>query len=170
MYNCSANIHHEGKQISISNCIFNLLFLHLSTVASNTTVYWQQALDYKIDIALDDEKKELSGSVIIKYSNKSPDTLNYIYFHIYPNAFKNYQTAFSKQLLVNLRTDYWFSNASQKGWIDGLNFKVNQKDARFKINDTFIDIGKLILNEPLLPNQSIEITTPFHVKLPFCLF
>lgn len=143
-------------------------FLHLSTVASNTPVYWKQALDYKIDIALDDEKKELNGRVIIKYSNKSTDTLNYIYFHIYPNAFKNYQTAFSKQLLINLRTDYWFSNSSQKGWIDGLNFKVNQKDAGFQINDTFIDIGKLILNEPLLPNQSIEISTPFHVKLPFC--
>lgn len=142
--------------------------MHLSTVASNRDAYWQQTTNYKIDIVLDEIKKELNGQLILTYTNHSPDTLYYIYFHLYPNAFKNYQTAFSKQLLANLRTDYWFSREHQKGWIDGLNFKVNQKDAGFQINDTFIDMGKLILNEPLLPNQMIEITSPFHVKLPYC--
>ena len=59
------------------------------------------------------------------YQNNSPDTLRYIWIHLWPNAYKNDKTAFSDQLLQNGRTDFYFSSDEQKGYINRLNFKVD---------------------------------------------
>jgi len=37
--------------------------------------YWQQQVDYDINITLDDEKQRLSGNETINYQNNSPDNL-----------------------------------------------------------------------------------------------
>ncbi|MGK0428726.1 MAG: hypothetical protein ACJARX_000380, partial [Psychroserpens sp.] len=47
--------------------------------------YWQQEVDYKIDITLDDEKQTLSGSETIDYTNNSPDTLRYLWLQLDQN-------------------------------------------------------------------------------------
>ncbi|MBE8168675.1 MAG: M1 family metallopeptidase [Shewanella sp.] len=51
--------------------------------------YWQQQVDYKIDVQLDEEKRRLSGSEIITYHNNSPYTLKYLWFQLEQNRFKS---------------------------------------------------------------------------------
>ncbi len=51
--------------------------------------YWQQKVDYKIKVALDEEKRRLSGSETIKYQNNSPDTLKFLWLQLDQNIFKN---------------------------------------------------------------------------------
>ncbi len=50
--------------------------------------YWQQRADYDIDITLDDKTQRLSGVSRIKYHNKSPHTLCYIWVQLDQNRFK----------------------------------------------------------------------------------
>ena len=50
--------------------------------------YWQQKVDYEMDITLHDSIRQLSGKTIIKYTNNSPDSLDRLYMHLYPNAFQ----------------------------------------------------------------------------------
>ncbi|HBV61998.1 MAG TPA: aminopeptidase, partial [Rhodopirellula sp.] len=50
--------------------------------------YWQQRADYDIDITLDDKTQRLSGISRIKYHNKSPHTLRYIWVQLDQNRFK----------------------------------------------------------------------------------
>ena len=40
--------------------------------------YWQQRADYSIVATLDTSTTELTGSVEIRYTNNSPDTLRYV--------------------------------------------------------------------------------------------
>jgi hypothetical protein len=47
--------------------------------------YWQQQVDYDINITLDDEKQRLSGNETIKYQNNSPDSLRYIWLQLDQN-------------------------------------------------------------------------------------
>src|ERR1700748_883831 len=78
--------------------------------------YFQQEVNYTIDVALNDAARSLDGSITIQSTNHSPDTLSYIWIHCWPNAYKNDRTAFSDQLLGNGRTDFYFSEKQQRGY------------------------------------------------------
>ena len=77
--------------------------------ASAQTGYWQQELQYKISVKLNDHDQSLDAFESIQYTNHSPDTLLFIWFHLWPNAFKNDRTAFSEQMLQNGDTKlFWW--------------------------------------------------------------
>ena len=129
--------------------------------------YWQQKVDYKIVVSLNDTDNVLTGYEVMKYTNNSPDTLKFIWFHLWPNAYKNDRTAFSDQLLINGRTDFYFSEENKRGYINRLNFRVDKQPAKMEDHPQHRDIVKLILPQPLAPGKSIQIETPFHEKVPY---
>jgi hypothetical protein len=128
--------------------------------------YFQQEVNYTINVKLDDRNHFLYGDEKFDYINNSPQTLQYIYIHLWPNAYKNQNTAMAKQLFRD--RNYVFFNAlrNEKGFIDSLDFKVNGQKVDWKLDDEHIDIGIIYLKEPLAPGKKCTITTPFRVKLP----
>jgi hypothetical protein len=56
--------------------------------AQSKRTYWQQAIKYSMDVALDVETNQVEASQSITYKNNSPDELKKIYFHLYFNAFQ----------------------------------------------------------------------------------
>ncbi|MFH0894500.1 MAG: M1 family metallopeptidase [Bacteroidota bacterium] len=133
---------------------------------SQNTLYFQQKSDITIDVTLDDVNHFLLGKEKIMYQNNSPDTLKELYFHLWPNAYSNSNTALSKQLKQQGSFDSYSVTEEGRGFIDSLNFTVNDKKIIWKTDSATIDICKLILNDPLLPGSSIIIQTPFRVKIP----
>lgn len=129
--------------------------------------YFQQNVDYKIKVILDDEKHTLDGEIAINYTNNSNDTLSFIYFHLWPNAYKNNSTAFAKQQTDFGYTFFFHSFEEDKGFIDSLEFSIDGKNVEFELDDKHIDIAKLKLKKPLLPGESIKIESPFFVKIPY---
>lgn len=134
---------------------------------SGFSQYWQQQVDYTINVSLNDTAHSIDAFEKIDYTNHSPDTLKFIWFHLWPNAYKNDQTAFSDQLLEAGNTKFYFSDKESKGYINRLDFRVDGKTALTEDHPQHIDILKLVLPAPLAPGQTIQITTPFHVKLPY---
>ena len=63
-----------------------LFFLFLSF--SGISQYWQQQIDYKIEVDFDNTNNQYRGVQKIKYTNNSPETLKKVFFHLYFNAFK----------------------------------------------------------------------------------
>ncbi len=129
--------------------------------------YWQQKNDFKISAILNDVDNSITGFEQIDYYNNSPDTLNFIWIHLWANAYKNDRTAFSDQLLENGRTDFYFSPENKKGYINKLSFKVDKINAVTEDHPQHQDIIKLLLPQPLAPGRMVKIETPFHVKLPY---
>lgn len=134
--------------------------------ASAQQNYFQQEVNYKINVSLNDRKHELSAFEKIEYINNSNTALTYIYFHLWPNAYKNNQTALAKQLLSLGETKMYFAKPEDLGYIDSLDFHVNGKPVTWEYDREHIDICKIHLAEPLKPWDTITISTPFHVKLP----
>ncbi|HKC67439.1 MAG TPA: M1 family peptidase, partial [Bacteroidia bacterium] len=66
-----------------------VLLLFISQVAFSQKTYFQQQVDYTINVSLNDVKHTLSAVESIVYYNNSPDTLKFIYFHLWPNAYKD---------------------------------------------------------------------------------
>jgi len=146
-----------------------LYFLLLITVVQLQAIgqaYWQQEVHYTIDVSLNDNEHTLDGFLKLRYINHSPDTLTFIWFHLWPNAFKNDRTAFSEQTLQDGRTDFYFSDREKRGYINRLDFRVGNNTLKTEDHPLYIDIVKVYLPSPLMPGQETEITTPFHVKLP----
>src|SRR5204863_7899843 len=50
--------------------------------------YWQQDVHYTIKAELDDAIDIIDGNEQLTYTNNSHDTLTYVYFHLYQNAFQ----------------------------------------------------------------------------------
>ena len=151
--------------------VFLLLILTVNLLRysfAQSVSYWQQNVDYVIHVTLDDVSHSLTGDIAMLYTNNSPDELNFIYIHLWPNAYKNNQTAFAKQKIESGSIDFYASKEEDKGYIDQLDFKIDGASANLEIDPNEIDIAKLILNNPLKSGASINITTPFHVKIPKC--
>lgn len=147
--------------------ILSLAFLYCLFSGIKAQNYWQQRVDYQISVSLIDSTNTLDASLSLNYHNNSPDTLHYIWFHIWPNAYKNDKTAFSDQLLEYGNTSFYFSDESKRGYINRLNFSENGKNLTTEDHPRHQDIIKVNLASPLYPGKSVIIQTPFRVKLPY---
>ncbi|HLP50215.1 MAG TPA: M1 family metallopeptidase [Chitinophagales bacterium] len=128
--------------------------------------YWQQQTNYKIDVSLNDTLHELDGFLSLEYSNNSPQPLDYIIFHLWPNAYKDHTTPFAQQQVENGDTKFYYSKPHQRGYIDKLDFKVNAEVSKWEYDGENEEICKVYLNKPLASGEKVRISTPFHVKLP----
>ncbi|MFT3822365.1 MAG: M1 family metallopeptidase [Chitinophagaceae bacterium] len=141
-----------------------ILQLVLWQAAKAQSSYWQQEVNYNINVTLNDNNNSIKGNLSLEYINHSPDTLTFIWFHLFPNAYKNAETALAKQLAESEDGKKKLVNIG-KGYIDSLQFTVNGQLAQTSVGDN-IDILKLILPKPLLPGDKVSIATPFFVQLP----
>ena len=148
--------------------IWAVLFASVNLVGQSISIdsnYFQQKVNYKINVALDIEQRQLNGDLEMWYFNQSPDVLHYMYVHLWPNAYANENTAFAKEsgYINELSND-------QKGYIKQLDFTANQQSLILEYDtskeESNIDIAKLYFPEPLKPGDSILIKTPFKVKIP----
>lgn len=128
--------------------------------------YFQQQVNYRIDVMLNDENHTLQGKEQVHYINNSPDTLRFIYFHLYPNAYKNRKTALAKQFIRNKEEKFHYAEEEQRGWIDSLDFRDEMGKLNWEYDIEHIDICKVYLRTPLPPRGSTRIFTPFVVKIP----
>ena len=132
--------------------------------------YFQQEVNYTISVTLNDQAHTLHAYEEFEYINHSPDTLKYLYIHLWPNAYKNHSTAFAKQLLDLGEKKFYFSDPEERGYIDSLNFQVDGKPCQWRLLKDTIDVAVLYLPQPLVPHQSVKISTPFFVKIPSARF
>lgn len=141
--------------------------LFFTTALNAQQNYWQQQLKYNIKASLNDEKKLITATENIVYKNNSPVALEFIWFHLWPNAYKNDNTALLQQIKNDAKRKEKLTNYG-KGSIEGLNFTIDGIKAVTQPhpNPIYIDIVKLVLNKPLQPGDSINIATDFKVMLP----
>jgi hypothetical protein len=87
---------------------------------------WQQNVNYDIKVQLNSVTNSLMAFEKMTYTNNSPNTLDTIYIHLWPNAYRNRTTAFAKQQLENGNTEFHFAPESDRGYIDSFDFKISQ--------------------------------------------
>lgn len=116
---------------------------------------WRQALEYRISARLDAPAKKITATQSIRYTNASPDTLQQLVLHLYPNAFRDEDSPmrrlhwqdFNGRLVDEL-------GPADRGWIDIDSLRVDGHDAAFDIDYTLMRVP---LEPPLLPGQATEL-------------
>ena len=99
----------------------SLLFCPLSYLSVSAQT-WQQQVDIDIRVALDDQTHSLDGDIRLTYHNNSPDTLDFVWMHLWPNAYRNGQTAMAKQHYRDGDMFMFYAMSRDLGGIDSLAF------------------------------------------------
>ena len=109
--------------------------------------YWQQRADYTIAATLDTTEKILRGTVSVRYTNNSPDTLRFLWLQLDQNLYR----AGSKGSSVFTAESRWGVRGFRGGY-DMTGLQVNGRGATGKVDDTMMRID---LDTPLLPYGGI---------------
>jgi hypothetical protein len=118
---------------------------------------------YKIEVTLDTLQKMLEGDEIITFVNTAVKSVDTLYLHLYPNAFRNDTTTLMRESMFPERIK---KEDKYRGWVD---IEKVVLDSSLEWSDEIIveeTIMKLPLPEPLLPDKTINLRIEFKVKLP----
>lgn len=134
--------------------------------------YWQQKVDYKIDVALDTTAHQLKGKERITYKNNSPDVLSYIWIQMDQNIgsiehSRSYQTSRALQNRVSPQARRFMGidqfdggfNLTRVQVLDGTKL-VN---ADYRINGTVMRIN---LPKPLASGGSVSFDIDWWHNIP----
>ncbi|MFY0685590.1 MAG: M1 family metallopeptidase [Cyclobacteriaceae bacterium] len=146
-----------------------VLFISLSALASIAqNGYWQQRVEYNMDIDFDVNNHQFTGSQSIKYYNNSPDTLTKVFYHLYFNAFQpnSMMDVRSRNLpdpdrRVKDRIFHLSENEIGYHKIDKLT--QNGQVLDFLIEGTVVEVD---LASPVPPNSTTMLEMDFNSQVP----
>ena len=144
--------------------IFILLALQLSFSQN----YWQQHVEYEMDIVVDVSDFTYDGDQSIIYTNNSNDTIKKVYYHLFFNAFKpNSQMDIRSRTIrdPDRRVGSRIVALEEKdyGDISVSALKQDGKDVYYEVNETIL-LARL--NKPLLPGKKTKLSMVFTAQVP----
>ena len=144
--------------------IFALVLFQLSFSQD----YWQQHVDYEMNINVDVSDFTYDGDQSIVYTNNSNDTINKVYYHLFFNAFKpNSQMDVRSRTIrdPDRRVGSRIVALEEKdyGDISVSALKQDGKDVYFEVNETVL-LARL--NKPLLPGKKTKLEMVFTAQIP----
>lgn len=119
--------------------------------------YWQQDVAYKINARIDEQTHVIEASETLDYVNNSPDTLTFVYFHLFQNAFV--KGSHLRQLEKATRS----KPRMGKYEAEGLGTTISDLTVDGKAVETELDntILKIYLPKPLLPGKAVKFAMNF---------
>ena len=144
-----------------------LIFL-FSYFQSFSNDYWQQRVEYKININFDHESHQFLGDQNLIYYNNSRDTITKVFFHLYFNAFQpgSMMDVRSRSLPdPDRRVMDRISklNEDEIGFHEIKKIQQNGKDLKYHVQGTILEVE---LIDPLLPNESTEFYMEYFSQVP----
>nr|WP_087940570.1 M1 family metallopeptidase [Algoriphagus faecimaris] len=129
---------------------------------------FQQAVDYKMEVSMDVETNQYTGTQELLYTNNSPDTLTHVFYHLYYNAFQPGSMMDVRSRTIadpDRRVGDRISKLSPEeiGYLHIKNLKVNGKEAQSEEVGTILEVK---LPEPILPNSQVTLTLEFDGQVP----
>ncbi|WP_236887747.1 M1 family metallopeptidase [Metaclostridioides mangenotii] len=117
---------------------------------------------YKIDAIFNDEDKKIMCNQTTEYVNNTKESLDKVYFHIYPNAFSKREYApFEKEEMQQA-----YPNGFNEGYMDIKNVLSSKKNLQYEVKGEKNDILEIKLHKKLKPGDSVPIDFKYNVKLP----
>ncbi len=147
-----------------------LALLSVSTLMAQpkSMEYWQQRVEYAMDIDMDVATHKFTGKQTIIYFNNSPDTLTKVYYHLYFNAFQPGSMMDMRSLNIadpDRRVGDRISklNDDEIGYQHVQSLKQDGKATTYKVDGTILEVR---LNKPILPNAEAKLEMEFEGQVP----
>lgn len=142
--------------------------------------YWQQHVDYKMEVNMNVKNYQYKGKQELVYTNNSADTLYRVFYHLYPNAFQPGSAMDARLQSISdpdKRMVKTFKQAEKEvyesristlqpneiGFLKITNLKQDGVVTETKEEGTILEVK---LAQPLLPHQKTTFTLDFDGQVP----
>ncbi|WP_412559578.1 M1 family metallopeptidase [Winogradskyella sp. MIT101101] len=139
-----------------------------SPIAKPKTEYWQQHVDYQMEIDMDVNTFQYKGKQKLVYTNNSPDVLSRVYYHLYFNAFQP-----GSEMDVRSRTiadaDPRVGDRISKLQPNEIGFiKVNslKQNGTTITHETVGTVLEVKLAQPIQPGEKVTFDMDFDAQVP----
>ena len=153
------------KKIVLGITLISITYI---SKAQNNTSYWQQHVDYKMNIDMDVNKFQYTGKQELVYTNNSPDTLDQVFYHLYFNAFQP-----GSEMDVRSRnlpdSDPRVMDRISKlkpneiGFIKVSSLTQNGRSLDFKVAGTVLEVK---LDKSIMPGEKVTFNMDFNGQVP----
>ncbi|MEZ0128816.1 M1 family metallopeptidase [Flavobacterium sp. LBUM151] len=161
--------------------LLSFLSFGLNSAFAQNAPYWQQHVDYKMEVSMDVKNYQYKGKQELVYTNNSPDTLRKVFYHLYPNAFQpgsemdarlhsikdpdgrmvNKVKGADGKEVKQSRIETLKPN--EIGFLKITNFKQDGVTAETRTSSTILEVT---LAKPILPNSKSTFTLDFDGQVP----
>lgn len=158
----------------MKNIFLVFILLTNTFIFSQQNAYYQQKVEYKMNIDVDVKNYQYKGNQTIVYTNNSPDTLKVFYFHLYWNAFQpnsmmdqKLQTlgkkADSRMIKNNGESRIHLLKDNEIGYQKILSLKQEDVPLKYTEEETIL---KVELAKPILPNTQTTFEMTWEAQVP----
>lgn len=155
--------------MKIKALFFTACFLMITSISyAQGKDYWQQRVEYEMNIDVDAPNHRFAGSQKLTYYNNSPDTLRKVFYHLYFNAFqpKSMMDVRSRTIADpdgRVRDRIYQLPDDEIGYHKINSLKQDGKAVDYKVDGTILEVT---LNKPLLPGKNTVFEMQFNSQVP----
>ncbi len=161
--------------------LLSLLFISTGLIqAQNNTSYWQQHVDYTMEVDMNVDNFKYTGTQELVYTNNSPDTLNRVFYHLFFNAFQPDSEMNARlesvpdpdgRMTINKGTKenpeivsrITGLSPEQQGYLKVNSLTQNGKELQYEEVGTVLEVE---LTEPILPGEKTTFNMNFEGQVP----
>ena len=130
--------------------------------------YWQQRIQYNMDIVVDHKQHQFSGKQMIRYTNNSPDELHQVFFHLYYNAFQPNSMMDTRSRTISdpdgrVTDRILHLEQEDVGYHKISSLKFQGEPVEFIIEGTIMEVS---LPTGIKPNTTVEFEMEFSSQIP----
>jgi hypothetical protein len=145
-----------------------LIFSFIHTAEAQRAGYWQQEVDYVMDIDFDVETNRYDGHQTLTYTNNSPDELDRVFFHLFFNAFQPNSMMDKRSRTIEdpdrrVRDRIYHYDETEIGYQDIQWITQNGTDIDFTIKGTIMEVH---LAEPVGPGEEVVFEMEYEAQVP----
>ncbi len=142
--------------------------VYKQSTTPETASYWQQQIDYSMDIDVDVNKYQYKGTQKAVYTNNSPDELTKVFYHLYFNAFQPGSQMDVRSLNIkdpDRRVGDRISKLQpdEIGYIKVNSLQQNGVSVAFETVGTILEVT---LDTPIKSGESVTFDMLFEAQVP----
>ncbi|MEH6511998.1 M1 family metallopeptidase [Maribacter arcticus] len=152
---------------------FFIALFTIGIIAQNKTDYWQQHVDYTMEVDMDVDSFHYTGTQTLVYTNNSPDELKRVYFHLYFNAFQpgsemdiRLQTIADpdgRMISEEKKSRISTLSESEIGYLHATSLTQNGKNVTYSEEGTVLVVD---LDSPIAPGSKSTFNMVFDGQVP----
>jgi hypothetical protein len=157
-----------------------VLLFTLTGIAQNNHTYWQQHVDYEMDVDIDVENFKYKGTQKLVYTNNAPEALNQVFYHLYFNAFQPGSEMDGRLKSIADPDGRMVTNKGTKenpisvsrisellpnemGYLKVVSLKQSGKKVKYVTEGTLLEVQ---LNKSIQPGEKVEFDMIFEGQVP----